>query len=268
MCVAHRVSETAMNNFRYTIQQTILRFCNFNLEKYFGKHIFGRNKNHTHIRKVESPLQTKIFQVKGKEEHMDINKIECNGRLLSYRVKNNIYILTVLVIRGKFRNKYDIHFKGDVMKGRELVTGKGINVKGYVVSHVARDENKKLIDITFLAGTELTQESTFASAFSDAKTGVSKDNYFKGAVSGEIVSKKESNGYTNIFVRTGGSGRNQTIRLSYKGSLNAELHDRIRATYNAVMKVVSNKDHNSIAFDGYITEWEKEYLSAAPNTDL
>lgn len=61
-----------------------------------------------------------------KEEHMDINKFECNGRLLSYRVKNNIYILTVLVIRGKFRNRYDIHFKGDVMKGRELVTGKGI----------------------------------------------------------------------------------------------------------------------------------------------
>lgn len=90
-----------------------------------------------------------------KEEHMDINKFECNGRLLSYRVKNNIYILTVLVIRGKFRNRYDIHFKGDTMKGRELVTGKGINVKGYVVSHVARDENKKLIDITFLAGTEL-----------------------------------------------------------------------------------------------------------------
>lgn len=203
-----------------------------------------------------------------KEEHMDINKFECNGRLLSYRVKNNIYILTVLVIRGKFRNRYDIHFKGDVMKGRELVTGKGINVKGYVVSHVARDENKKLIDITFLAGTELTQESTFASAFSDVKTGVSKDNYFKGAVSGEIVSKKESNGYTNIFVRTGGSGRNQTIRLSYKGSLNAELHDRIRATYNAIMKVVSNKDHDSIAFDGYITEWEKEYLSAAPDTEL
>lgn len=43
-----------------------------------------------------------------KEEHMDINKFECNGRLLSYRVKNNIYILTVLVIRGKFRNRYDI----------------------------------------------------------------------------------------------------------------------------------------------------------------
>ena len=32
MCVAHRVSETAMNNFRYTIQQTILRFCSFNLK--------------------------------------------------------------------------------------------------------------------------------------------------------------------------------------------------------------------------------------------
>ena len=268
MCYAHRASETAMKYFMHIIRPTILGFYGLSLGKYFGIRIFRRNKNHTHIRKVENPLQIKIFQVKRKEKHMDINRFECNGRLLSYRVKNNIYILTVLVIRGRFRNRYDIHFKGDVMKGRELVTGKGINVKGYVVSHIARDENKKLIDITFLAGTELTQESTFASAFSDTKTGVSKDNYFKGAVSGEIVSKKESNGYTNIFVRTGGSGRNQTIRLSYKGSLNAELHDRIRATYNAIMKVVSNRDRDSIAFDGYITEWEKEYLSAASDSEL
>lgn len=267
MCVAHRVSETAMNNFRYTIQQTILRFCSFNLKNISEGTFSGEIKIILISGKWNPHFRQKYFRSK-ERKNMDINKIECNGRLLSYRVKNNIYILTVLVIRGKFRNKYDIHFKGDVMKGRELVTGKGINVKGYVVSHVARDENKKLIDITFLAGTEFTQESTFASAFSDAKTGVSKDNYFKGAVSGEIVSKKESNGYTNIFVRTGGSGRNQTIRLSYKGSLNAELHDRIRATYNAIMKVVSNKDHDSIAFDGYITEWEKEYLSAAPDTEL
>lgn len=216
------------------------------------------NKKHT-LPVTQKKQQKGNLEVK--HMYMDKNKFEANGRLLSYRVKaGDTHVLTVLVTRENHFNYYEIHCKSDILKDVNLKVNSGINVKGKVISHRIKDSNGNYKNVTFLAATQVTQDSYFKNAFEDTCGGdtVKRENYFRGAVSGIVSSVYENNGYTSIYVRsTDEDRRYQTIRLSRKGNVDVKTGDYIKATYNAVMRRITEKDgKEKRLFDAYITQLE------------